>query len=280
MISVFGGTGFIGTRFSELYPKEVSVIPRNQYEPVSKDVLYFISTTSNYNVYDNTQIDIETNLSVLMRVLENCKEKGLTFNFISSWFVYGKTEDLPATEESYCNPKGFYSITKRCAEQLIISYCETFGIKYRILRLANVYGEGDNSVSKKKNALQFLINEVVNNRDINLYDGGKNIRDFIYIDDVCRAIHTCIKRANLDDIINVGSGKPYQFLDLMGYCKNKTDSTSKIISVLPTDFHNVVQVKNMYLDISKLRLLGFDQEVSIEEGLDRIIAKYKKEKIK
>jgi len=277
MISVFGGTGFIGSRFSEMYESDVSVIDRQTYIPKSKNVLYFISTTSNYNVFEDIHLDINTNLSTLMNVLENCKEKGLVFNFISSWFVYGKTEDLPATENSVCNPKGFYSITKLCAEQLIISYCETFGIKYRILRLANVYGEDDKSVSKKKNALQFLINELVNNRDISLYDGGKNIRDFIYIDDVCRAIHTCITRGNLNDTINIGSGQPYQFLDLMTYCKNKLKSRSTIISVLPTDFHDIVQVKNMYLDTAKLKLLGFKQRTTINEGLDLIMNKYKED---
>ena len=246
MISVFGGTGFIGSRFSEMYESDVSVIDRQTYIPKSKNVLYFISTTSNYNVFEDIHLDINTNLSTLMNVLENCKEKGLVFNFISSWFVYGKTEDLPATENSVCNPKGFYSITKLCAEQLIISYCETFGIKYRILRLANVYGEDDKSVSKKKNALQFLINELVNNRDISLYDGGKNIRDFIYI-------------------------------DLMTYCKNKLKSRSTIISVLPTDFHDIVQVKNMYLDTAKLKLLGFKQKTTINEGLDLIMNKYKED---
>ena len=277
MISVFGGTGFIGSRFSEMYESDVSVIDRQTYIPKSKNVLYFISTTSNYNVFEDIHLDINTNLSTLMNVLENCKEKGLVFNFISSWFVYGKTEDLPATENSVCNPKGFYSITKLCAEQLIISYCETFGIKYRILRLTNVYGETDKSVSKKKNALQFLINELVNNRDISLYDGGKNIRDFIYIDDVCRAIHTCITRGNLNDTINIGSGQPYQFLDLMTYCKNKLKSRSTIISVLPTDFHDIVQVKNMYLDTAKLKLLGFKQKTTINEGLDLIMNKYKED---
>lgn len=277
MISVFGGTGFIGSRFLELYEEESRAIPRSVYKPDTKNVLYFISTTSNYNVFDNVHLDIDTNLSVLMKVLENCKEKNLVFNFVSSWFVYGKTKDLPATEDSHCNPKGFYSITKRCAEQLIESYCQTFGIKYRILRLANVYGEGDDSVSKKKNALQFLINEVVSGRDINLYDGGKNIRDFIYVDDVCRAIYMCITRADYNDIINIGSGQPHQFLDLMQYCLKRAKSKSKIISVMPTEFHNIVQVKNMYLDTTKLRKLGFEQSVTMYDGLDKIITKYQKD---
>ena len=69
------------------------------------------------------------------------------FFYATIHFVYGQTQ-MPATEESICNPTGFYSITKRAAEQLIISYCETYGIKYRILRLCNVYGIGDTKFSK------------------------------------------------------------------------------------------------------------------------------------
>ncbi len=274
MISVFGSTGFIGTRFCQLYPNEIYKMNRDDYNPKSSNVLYLISTIHNYNVFDDPHLDINTNLNVLINVLENCKNKDVVFNFVSSWFVYGKTDTLPATEESYCNPKGFYSITKRTAEQLIVSYCKTFNIKYRIFRLANVYGESDQSVSKQKNALQYLINEIINNRDINLYDGGKHIRDFIYIDDVCNAIKICTEKADVNSIINIGNGRPYQFLDLMSYVKEKVDSKTDFIHVKPTDFHNIVQVKNMYLDVSKLRNLGFKPKYSIEQGLDKIIEHY------
>jgi len=173
-LSVFGGTGFIGSRYCQLYENQVIKIDKKSPHPKSKDVLYFISTVDNYNIFSDPFLDVETNLNVLIKTLEACREYSneTTFNFISSWFVYGKTDSLPASEDSYCNPKGFYSITKRAAEQLIISYCETYNIKYRILRLCNVCGETDLKVSKKKNALQHLINEVINDRDVNLYDGG------------------------------------------------------------------------------------------------------------
>ena len=74
--------------------------------------------------------------------------KDFVFNFISSWFVYGDTK-LPAKESYQCKPKGFYSITKSTAEQLLISFCNTFKKKYRILRICNVYGLNDKNVSKK-----------------------------------------------------------------------------------------------------------------------------------
>ena len=123
-----------------------------------------VNTIDNYNIHQNLHIDVDTNLSTLMSVLENIdrNDKDLVFNFVSSWFVYGQNDKTPFREDDLaCNPTGFYSITKRCAEQLIISFCNTYGIKYRIFRLANVLGEGDGKISKKKNALQFLIKEIV-----------------------------------------------------------------------------------------------------------------------
>ena len=278
MISVFGSTGFIGSRFCELFDREVVRIGRDNYVPKTGEVLYLISTTNNYNVFDNPNLDIDTNLTVLVDVLKNCKNKGIVFNFVSSWFVYGKNESLPAREEDPCNPKGFYSITKRAAEQLVISFCETFKIKYRIFRLGNVYGEGDASVSKKKNALQYLIGEIIDNKDINLYDGGTNIRDFIYVDDVCRAMKLCMEKSDINNIVNISNGRPYQFLSLMEHTRDRAKSKSKFISVKPTEFHDIVQVKNMYLDTTKLKKLGFKPKISIEDGLNIVINHYTKRK--
>src|SRR3990167_7803807 len=136
IINVFG-KGFIGGEFCGRYG--VISNGRDDYYPKSPKILYFISTVDNYNIHTNPHLDIDTNLSLLIDVLENCrKEYGneFEFNFISSWFVYGKVE-IPAREDSPCFPTGFYSITKRCAEQLLISYCQTCNIPYRILRMSN-----------------------------------------------------------------------------------------------------------------------------------------------
>lgn len=280
MLSVFGATGFIGSRFCELYSNEAVKIERESSCPKSKDVLYFISTVDNYNIFSDPFLDIETNLNTLIKTLESCREYSseIVFNFISSWFVYGKTDSLPASENSYCNPKGFYSITKRTAEQLIISYCETYNLKYRIVRLCNVCGESDLKFSKKKNALQYLINEVVNNRDVNLYDGGTNIRDYMYVNDVCGAIKTCLESSSFNDVINIGSGKPHQIKDMLEYVRNKVGSKSKFISIESPEFHKVVQIKDMFLDITKLKKLGYVQNYDMSKMLDILIENARKNK--
>ena len=118
MISVYGSTGFVGSRFCNLYPDFVLKQDREERKPRSKDILYLISTVDNYNVHSNITLDVETNLKVLCEVLDHCRDNEITFNFISSWFVYGES-DLPAKEDYHCNPTGFYSITKKDPRRLI-----------------------------------------------------------------------------------------------------------------------------------------------------------------
>lgn len=274
-IDVFGSTGFIGSQFCEMYSDEVIRVSRECNIPDNKDVLYLISTTDNYNVYTDLHLDINTNLNKLMDVLENCKDKDLTFNFVSSWFVYGTypydSLFLPVSEIAHCYPSGFYSITKKCAEDLLISFCETFKLKYRILRLGNVYGKGDRGVSKKKNALQYLIEEIKQNKDINLYFGGDFWRDYIHVDDVCRAIKLCMDKAPVNEIINVSDGIGYKFKYLIEFVIKETKSTSKIGYMDQPEFHKLVQVKNMILNTQKLKNLGYKPEISIEEGLRSLL---------
>jgi nucleoside-diphosphate-sugar epimerase len=276
-INVFGGSGFIGGRFCELYKDNVVIQGRQDYKPKTNDLLYFISTVDNYNIHKDLHLDINTNLNVLMSVLENVDKENTTINFVSSWFVYGKNEVLPFNEKySVCNPTGFYSITKRAAEQMLISFCETFGVKYRIFRLANVIGEGDKKISRKKNALQHMIKCLCEDEEIFLYDGGNAVRDYIYVDDVCEALMHCIDHAPINEIINIGSGNRTVLRDLISLAKELSYSKSKINIIQPPHFHDVVQVKDSYLDISKLRSYGYEPKYKVEEVVKLLVNHYKK----
>jgi nucleoside-diphosphate-sugar epimerase len=265
-ISIYGGTGFIGGEFCKKYKNEVVKIGREDREPKSKDILYFISTTSNYNIFENLSIDVDVNLRVLMEVLEYCKDKEITFNYISSGFVYGN-DIIDASEEDNCNPKGFYSITKRTAEMLITSFCETFGVSYRILRLANVYGSEDLNKSGKKNALGFLVDSLKNNNDINLYDGGDVLRDYLHVNDICSAIKLIIDKGEKDSIYNVASGNPQKFYDIIIMAREHLNSSSKIKTIDAPTYYKQVQAKNFSLNTDKLKSLGFNEYVPIEQGI-------------
>lgn len=273
-INLFGN-GFVGKEFASQFWDNVIVNERNDLRPVTNRILYTISTVDNYNIWTNPYLDIDTNLTTLIKVLENCRDifgNNFEFNFISSWFVYGRVP-FPVSENSPCNPTGFYSITKHAAELLLKSYCESYNAQYRILRLSNVIGTQDNKVSKKKNALQYMIQQLVLGEEVTLYE-GKILRDLIDVRDCAKAIKLVIDNGNLNEIYNVGNGFGYSFEELVYKVQEHLQSgTIKRIPV--PEFHQKVQVNDMYLNTSKLQSLGYVPAYDIEKTVLEIADYYK-----
>lgn len=260
MVNLFG-KGFIGTQYTKMFSCIVN--ERNDLYPKSNEILYFISTTDNYTFKNNAFIDIETNLTTLMRVLEKCKNNCTVFNFVSSWYVYGG--GCSVDEEHTCNPQGFYSITKRTAEQLLIDYCKEFNIKYRIIRLSNVVGRNDNS-TYKKNVLGYLIEKIKNNKPIELHDNGKFFRTYIHVEDACSAINLILCKGNLNDIYNVGAYSATLF-DATKYLIDRVKSKSEIINVDNT-------VLSFTMNNQKIIELGFKPKYNFSQMLDDLIDEY------
>ena len=283
MLNVFGGYGFVGTQFLNTTKNGYIKNYRDNYEVRTANCVYFISTVDNYNVHVDSQLDIHTNLVVLMKVLDNyrdyIKKTGEIgcFNFISSWFVYGQDSGFGEGargihETDPCDPKGFYSITKRCAEQLLISYCETFDLNYRILRLANVLGAEDKKVSAKKNAVQYLLGELAKNKRVDLYDSGYFYRDYIDIRDCARAIDLVINKGDFNSIYNIGNGRKIIFRDVIRYARDAMDSGSEIHTIEQKEFHKKVQSsRSFFMNNNKLMALGYRPQYLINETIDDII---------
>jgi nucleoside-diphosphate-sugar epimerase len=261
MISVYGSSGFIGSKFCNLYSDIIVKQEREERKPRTKNILYLISTVDNYNVHSNITLDVETNLKVLCEVLDFCRDSDIVFNFISSWFVYGETK-LPAKEEYHCNPTGFYSITKKAAEDLLISFCRTYGVKYRILRLCNVMGIGDNKVSAKKNALSYMIDLLKKDEDVYLYDDGTHLRDIMHVNDVCRAIELVCAKGKLNEVYNIGTGQPTPISAIINAAKIYLESNSIIKYKETPEFHKIVQAKDFWMDTFKLNQLGFSHQIN------------------
>lgn len=254
---------------------------RNYVIPKYSDILYGISTVDNYNVYSDPQLDIKTNLVHFMDVLDEAKKKfnvATTFSLLSTWFVFGSQDHLPVTEASHCNPRGFYSVTALAREQLLESYCKTFGLTFRIFRLANVLGVGDKKISKKKNALQFAVRQIVYNEPFELYWPNHTVRDYIHVDDACRAINLCLNIDLVDNqVVNIGNNIPIKFSDCIDYTVSKTGN-NPVVHRERSKFHEIVQTDQMWLENTRIRLLGYKPEHSIYQTLDELIEYYTEEK--
>lgn len=267
-ISVYGSTGFIGGTFSNLFLDDVIRIPREQRTPESNEVLYLISTTTNHNMLTDLTIDVDVNLRVLLETLEHCKNNKLTFNYVSTGFVYG-LDIFDARENDVCNPKGFYSITKRAAEQLVISFCEVNDVNYRIMRIANVYGH-DKTISPKKNVLGFLSQLMREDKDITLYNNGDDLRDYMHIIDICRALKIVIDEGDVNTIYNIASGESLPFRKILEIVRDKLNSQSKFIPIPTPRFNQLTIPKNCSLNVDKLKSLGFTPSIDLHEGLQSL----------
>lgn len=281
-LTVYGHSGFVGSAFVNRYKEsdDLWLPPRYSRRPnpyKKSDMLYLISTTHNYNVFTDPTLDVNTNLLVFTETLDSWKRNNPegVFNFVSSWFVYGPREEFfevgKISEDDYCRPKGFYSITKYCAEQLLQSYAETFGLKYRILRLSNIIGPGDRGASKQKNALQYLIREIVDGRSIEVYNDGNFFRNYLDVEDCVEAIRLVIEMGKLNEIYNIGKNLPDRFGDLIEYVYEKTGSESPYKSIQPKDFHKKVQVENFDMNCRKLYNLGWEPKYTTKQSIDRIL---------
>lgn len=282
-LTVYGGTGFVGSAFVKACEgDDIWLPPRYSRRPnpyKKSDMVYFISTTHNYHVFTDPTEDVRTNLLVFTETLDSWKRNNPegVFNFISSWFVYGDTEfeDVftgTGTDENHpCNPKGFYSITKRAAEQLLISFAETHGLKYRILRLCNIVGKGDKGVSKQKNALQYLIGEMRENRPIEIYEKGNFYRTYLHVEDCARAIRLVIRDGDLNSIYNIGLNHPVHFWSAVKFCYDMMGSKSEITFIEQKEFHKKVQTKSFAMNCDKLYELGFNPKYETYEMLRSLL---------
>jgi nucleoside-diphosphate-sugar epimerase len=178
---------------------------------------------------------------------------------------------MDTKESDYPDPRGFYSITKRAAEQMLMCYCDTYNLKYRILRMTNIIGEGDRGVSTKKNALQHMMGLLKKNKPVRLYDEGSNIRDYMHVDDACRAIHLCINNSPTNTIVNISNRQPVTIGELVRYSKEKMGSTSEILSVETPASHKIVQYVAVCLNNDKLLSYGYTPSINTLQAVDRIL---------
>lgn len=284
-LSIMGGHGYIGSAFHKL--KGGIRNDRNDYEVKTANILYLISTVSNHAFLEDPQIDIQTNLSVLMDVLESYRKKvtqcgiirvgdpsKFCFTFVSSYFVYG---DNPynSTEDTPHAPKGVYSSTKCCAENIVKSYCVAHNLNYKILRMCNVIGGVDPGAGPTKNALHYMVGQAIRGEKVTFVqneDGMSPIREYMHVKDVCAAMDLVMKEGNMNEAYNISAEEQLSQISLVNYASNKVHGTKvdhEFVEASPLD--KSMWITNSGMDGSKLRSLGFYKKYSAFSVIDELI---------
>ena len=271
MITLYGASGFIGTEICRQFP-DIYQQGRSEIFPQTNNIIFMASTVDNYNVFADVFIDIETNEILPLKVLEFARAKfgdNFSFTYISSWFVYGNVE-LPAKEDANCDPTGFYSITRLAGEKLVRSYCETYGIPWKIFRLANIIGIGDKKASLKKNAALYLMSEILQGHEVTIYN-EPSYRDFMDVRDCARAIIHLTQYGNTNEVYNIGSGISVNVKELI----ESVDTLGLIKYKDVPEFHKMVQIQKLSLDVTKLISSGFTSKYSMDDTIQWLKDYYK-----
>lgn len=172
-------------------------------------------------------------------------------------------EFLPTSEAEACTPTSVYGISKLAQEQLV-SLLHTSGMICSTLRLFNVYGPGQSLSNPYTGVLGVFANRARLGKEIDLYEDGDIIRDFVYIEDVVRAIEAAIGMRQ-PCLCNIGSGSPTTIGDLASAVVLHTRSRSQVSITGNT---RLGDVRGLVADIAEAeRTLGWRPQVSLEEGL-------------
>lgn len=299
---ITGGFGLIGSTLATKLKGDVTLVSRSQkhihridpkkYTVILKsiqkltkkdiegiDIIYHCaSTVDNYNILSDPYIDVETNITGTIHLLEICKElkKKPKIVYFSTFFVYGNTYEntnKKITETSPTDPLAIYPATKLCTESIIKSYHAIYGIPYLIVRLTNVYGEAEDFNNKKKGALNWLIMQAVLGNELPIYKGGNFYRDYIHVEDVANAIISLNSKSN--ETYLIGYGKPVYFKQLIEFILTGTGHKSKVKQIDPPAFHKHVGVRNFVANTGKLQKTGWKPLISPKEGINRVIQYYK-----
>jgi dTDP-L-rhamnose 4-epimerase len=171
----------------------------------------------------------------------------------------------PTDESSNLNPGSIYGVTKQVQEQYIRQFCEGYEIPYSILRYQNVYGPGQSLNNPYTGILSIFSSLILENKNINVFEDGKESRDFVFIDDVAR-ITTEVAITHKGDFktINVGTGKRITVLEIVLSMLNVYNSNAQ--HKISGDFR-LGDIRHNFADASFLNKIGLQADIKFEDGL-------------
>lgn len=169
-------------------------------------------------------------------------------------------------EDSKIHPSSVYGITKQHQEQLVLNVCKSKNIPAVAFRYQNVYGPGQSLKNPYTGILSIFSTQILNGNDINIFEDGKESRDFVYIDDVVNATILGIENPNADyQAFNVGSGIATTVLEVATKLKKNYDSDVKI--KLSGNFR-IGDIRHNYADLTKIEeKIGFKPGFDFNTGL-------------
>jgi UDP-glucose 4-epimerase len=296
-ILVLGSNGFIGSncvsyfrkKKNEIWSADINSSTTNKYQKLDKydtnfiplfknqqyDVCINASGSANiaysFNKPDNDFVLNVLNVQRLLSVIHKYNPDCRIINF-SSAAVYGNPEKLPITETSQLNPISPYGHHKLQSESLLTEYHQFFGLRTCSLRLFSAYGPG-----LKKQIIWDIYQKYLQNKDVKLFGNGEESRDYIFIDDIIKAIEIVIYKGNFNgDSINIATGTETSIRHLATTFFSILDPNVKFKFTGDTKLGNPT---NWCADIQKISDMNFKPKFTLTYGLTQVVSWIKDQKL-
>lgn len=236
---------------------------------------------------ENPQVYIDSNITGFLNVLEMCRaKKPKHLVYASSSSVYGGNTKQPfSTDDNVDHPVSLYAATKKSNELMAHTYSHLFGIPTTGLRFFTVYGP----YGRPDMALFLFTKAILEGHPIPVFNYGKMLRDFTYIDDIVDGIVGVMERAPGCGaeksgsyppdfswapyrVFNIGNNHPVELEDFIGALEEALEMKAirEYLPIQPGD------VPATYADIQPLKeLCGFEPRIHVEEGIGRFVKWYR-----
>jgi len=295
IITIIGGSGFIGQNITRMLKEkhrikilDVKKSPITNVDFMTGDineinsinkatknsdiVIHLAAALGVINTEKNPIHTLDTNIYGTRNVLESCKKNNVRkIIFSSSSEVYGEPKKIPISENDDVIPITNYGVSKLAAEEYIKAYSREHGIRYTILRLFNVYGNGQGNSW----VIPEFINKALKNHKILIHGDGSQVRAFCHVSDVARAFQSALRKGD-SEIINVGNNlEPINIKSLAKKIISLSNSKSHIDFIpFEKSKRNRTEIMTRIPQISKAKkILSYEPKTSLEQGLKLLIQK-------
>ncbi len=214
---------------------------------------------------------VQTNIVGVQVLLEAIKASGRKIRFlqVSTDEVYGSIESGSWTEDWPLQPNSPYSASKASGELLARSYNRTHGVDVVITRCSNNYGIHH----FPEKLIPLFITNLLEGKKVPVYGTGKNVRDWLHVDDHCRGIYQVLMNGPSGEVYNIGGGREL----------TNNEITSLILEAMSADESSIEYVEDRKghdlrysVDWTKInRELGYEPQVKFEDGLRETIQWYR-----
>lgn len=188
--------------------------------------------------------------------------------FLSSGGTIYNDSEIPHMEDEKLEPKNIYALEKVTIENYIkIANIESDNFSYLILRLSNPYG-GIVSKNKKQGIIDVTIEKIKKNEPLEFYGDLKNIRDYIYIDEMCEYIYKISISNSKNEVFNIGLGKGTSIENIFNIIEKICNKKIKLNINNP----KTINIKANVLNINKIKnIVKIKNETTIENNIKKII---------